>query len=349
MIGQGHAYALRLLTEDGEVRPVAVTDFSPRRGRSRARASARSNGSATDAQAVIDDPDVEAVVIVTPTTTHRDLVRAVVAAGKPLLCEKPLATRFDVVREMCALVAASGLHRAGRLPLALPSADQRAASRLVSSNELGAPDGLHAARRPVLADRRRRSRPQLVAVATRARGRRRAARALDPQRRHPLVARSGRRARVYARTRNVFGYDVEDTAVVHDRARVGRRRHADLDLQRRARARGTPARGVLRTGRGRGHHRLPRRRARGRLPHPAPRPGTANGSTSARLRDRHFEAAGIDAPRLLRLPVSGRARVRAIGCGTASPASPDVRRRVALRTHSSTPRTAQRTPVSRWS
>ena len=29
MIGQGHAYALRLLAEDGEVRPVAVTDLSP--------------------------------------------------------------------------------------------------------------------------------------------------------------------------------------------------------------------------------------------------------------------------------------------------------------------------------
>src|SRR6185312_3674868 len=28
MIGQGHAYALRLLAEDGDVRPVAVTDFS---------------------------------------------------------------------------------------------------------------------------------------------------------------------------------------------------------------------------------------------------------------------------------------------------------------------------------
>ena len=28
MIGQGHAYALSLLTEDGDIRPVAVTDFS---------------------------------------------------------------------------------------------------------------------------------------------------------------------------------------------------------------------------------------------------------------------------------------------------------------------------------
>ena len=108
MIGQGHAYALRLLAEDGDVRPVAVTDFSADAVEA-ARAICPFERVATDAQAVVDDPDVEAIVIVTPTTTHRDLVRAAVAAGKPLLCEKPLATRFDIVREMCALVGSSGL------------------------------------------------------------------------------------------------------------------------------------------------------------------------------------------------------------------------------------------------
>src|SRR4029079_10940492 len=88
MIGQGHAYALRLLAEDGEVRPVAVTDFSAEAVES-ARAICPFERVAADAQAVIDDPDVEAVVIVTPTTTHHDLVRAAVSAGKPMLCEKP--------------------------------------------------------------------------------------------------------------------------------------------------------------------------------------------------------------------------------------------------------------------
>src|SRR3954471_4226903 len=108
MIGQGHAYALRLLAEDGDVRPVAVTDFSAEAVES-ARAICPFERVAPDAQAIIDDPDVDAVVIVTPTTTHRELVAAAVAARKPLLCEKPLATRFDIVREMCALVESSGL------------------------------------------------------------------------------------------------------------------------------------------------------------------------------------------------------------------------------------------------
>src|SRR5207244_5480676 len=98
MIGQGHAYALRLLAEDGDVRPVAIADLSSE-SVDAARRICPFARVAPDAQAVIDDPEVDAVVVVTPTTTHRELVLATVRAGKPLLCEKPLATSFDVVRE----------------------------------------------------------------------------------------------------------------------------------------------------------------------------------------------------------------------------------------------------------
>ena len=107
MIGQGHAYALRLLAEDGAIRPIAAADLSLAAAESAQRICPFER-IGTDAMAVIDDPAVEAVAIVTPTTTHRDLVRAVLAAGKPLLCEKPLATSFDVVREMCDEVAQAG-------------------------------------------------------------------------------------------------------------------------------------------------------------------------------------------------------------------------------------------------
>ena len=100
MIGQGHAYALRLLAEDGEVRPVAAADLSEDAVRA-AQRICPFESIGTDARSVIDDPDVDAVAIVTPTTTHLDLVRATLAAGKPLLCEKPLAADFATVREMC--------------------------------------------------------------------------------------------------------------------------------------------------------------------------------------------------------------------------------------------------------
>ncbi|MGN9913061.1 Gfo/Idh/MocA family oxidoreductase [Phytohabitans sp. LJ34] len=45
-----------------------------------------------EAHDVVDDPAVDAVVIASPGDTHADLALACVAAGKPVLCEKPLAT-----------------------------------------------------------------------------------------------------------------------------------------------------------------------------------------------------------------------------------------------------------------
>jgi predicted dehydrogenase len=210
MIGQGHAYALRLLAEDGEVRPVAVTDFSAEAVES-ARAICPFERVAADAQAVIDDPDVEAVVIVTPTTTHRDLVRAAVAAGKPLLCEKPLATQFDIVREMCALVASSGLTaQVGFHSRFHPLINELV--RLVTSNELGAPMGY------TLRDDQYWPTGDIVPGHSSWRSQRDHAGggALLEHSIHSadiLTWLFGPAANVYARTRNVFGYDVEDTAV----------------------------------------------------------------------------------------------------------------------------------------
>src|SRR5688572_17360247 len=44
-----------------------------------------------DPHAILDDPLVDAVVIVTPTSTHRDLVVAALEHGKAVFCEKPPA------------------------------------------------------------------------------------------------------------------------------------------------------------------------------------------------------------------------------------------------------------------
>ncbi len=42
------------------------------------------------AEAVLTSGDVDAVLIATSTPTHADLIEAAVAAGKPILCEKPI-------------------------------------------------------------------------------------------------------------------------------------------------------------------------------------------------------------------------------------------------------------------
>jgi myo-inositol 2-dehydrogenase/D-chiro-inositol 1-dehydrogenase len=47
------------------------------------------------AEDLIVDPAVDAVVIASPGPTHAELTLACIAAGKPVLCEKPLATTGD--------------------------------------------------------------------------------------------------------------------------------------------------------------------------------------------------------------------------------------------------------------
>lgn len=52
---------------------------------------------------------VDGVVISTPTPTHPDAVRAAIAAGVPALCEKPIASDLDEMRQLVEDVEASGV------------------------------------------------------------------------------------------------------------------------------------------------------------------------------------------------------------------------------------------------
>ncbi len=61
------------------------------------------------ADALIDDPTVDAVVIVSPTDTHRELVLACASRRKPTFCEKPPALGLDEVIDMQAAIARSGM------------------------------------------------------------------------------------------------------------------------------------------------------------------------------------------------------------------------------------------------
>ena len=104
MIGQIHADGLRKLGEDGLVVTVGAADPSEP-----SRAATSRNcpfGYFTDdPRRVIEDPTVDAVMLTSPTSTHRELVLAVVESGKALFCEKPLAPTFAEVREICSAVA----------------------------------------------------------------------------------------------------------------------------------------------------------------------------------------------------------------------------------------------------
>ena len=65
--------------------------------------------STTRVSDLLDDPSIEAVYIATPVSSHYQLVKQALLAGKHVLVEKPLATTVESAEELAALAAASGL------------------------------------------------------------------------------------------------------------------------------------------------------------------------------------------------------------------------------------------------
>jgi myo-inositol 2-dehydrogenase/D-chiro-inositol 1-dehydrogenase len=86
---------------------VAVSDTDNDRASAVASVT-RAHRVHADARALIEDPDVEAVLIASPDPTHEDLVLACLAAGKPVLCEKPLAPTVDGCLRIIAAETAIG-------------------------------------------------------------------------------------------------------------------------------------------------------------------------------------------------------------------------------------------------
>ena len=58
---------------------------------------------------VLADPEVDAVVLVTPHSQHEDQVMAALDAGKQIFCEKPLSLTKDSVERMVAAVNKAGI------------------------------------------------------------------------------------------------------------------------------------------------------------------------------------------------------------------------------------------------
>ncbi|MFN2283553.1 MAG: Gfo/Idh/MocA family protein [Anaerolineae bacterium] len=62
-----------------------------------------------DADALINDPEVDAVYIATPPSSHKDYVLAVAQAGKPVYVEKPMARTYAECQAMVAACAQAGV------------------------------------------------------------------------------------------------------------------------------------------------------------------------------------------------------------------------------------------------
>jgi predicted dehydrogenase len=63
----------------------------------------------TDIKALLDDPEVGAIYIATPNHLHRAAVEAAAAAGKPVLCEKPMAASLAEAEAMGEAVRRAGI------------------------------------------------------------------------------------------------------------------------------------------------------------------------------------------------------------------------------------------------
>jgi 1,5-anhydro-D-fructose reductase (1,5-anhydro-D-mannitol-forming) len=87
-------------------RLVAVTDPDPG---ARGRAAALGARTYADADALAADPAVEAIYVATPNHLHAEAVAAAARAGKPVLCEKPMAATLAAAEEMSRQVRRAGI------------------------------------------------------------------------------------------------------------------------------------------------------------------------------------------------------------------------------------------------
>ncbi len=67
------------------------------------------NSSTDDWRTLVNNPKVEAVVVASPQSTHRDIVTAALALGKPVFCEKPLGETVEDSEAMVAAAKAAGV------------------------------------------------------------------------------------------------------------------------------------------------------------------------------------------------------------------------------------------------
>lgn len=104
VMGADHARKLARMLSGCEV--VAVTDFDA--GVAGAVGTELGASVLGDGYTLINHPDVDAVVIATRDDTHADLVRAALRAGKPVMCEKPLAPTAAECRVLVDEQAALG-------------------------------------------------------------------------------------------------------------------------------------------------------------------------------------------------------------------------------------------------
>lgn len=108
LLGAGRLGAAHARTLSGlpEARLVVIADPRPE---GRALAEQYDARAVAEPREAIDAAEVDAVVIVTPTATHAELIEAAARAGKAIFCEKPIALDVVTTERALAVVAQTGV------------------------------------------------------------------------------------------------------------------------------------------------------------------------------------------------------------------------------------------------
>ncbi len=134
-MGRRHADNLRRLVPEATL--IAVADVAPGRA-SQTAAELEIDRSFSSLEDMLADKDIKAVVIATPDKFHAQAVIAAAAAGKDILCEKPLALNLADAHAALAAVTKAGVRlQIGFMRRYDPAYD--AAMKRIEAGEIGEP------------------------------------------------------------------------------------------------------------------------------------------------------------------------------------------------------------------
>ncbi len=144
MIGQEHIRRITQVLSGGAV--VAVSDVDAARAAQVASGLPGTTVHATGRD-LIGDADVDAVVVTSWGATHEEHVLAAIEAGKPVFCEKPLAT----TEEACVRIVGAEMAAGRRLVqvgfMRRYDAGYRGLKKALDSGQIGTPLLMHCAHR----------------------------------------------------------------------------------------------------------------------------------------------------------------------------------------------------------
>jgi predicted dehydrogenase len=139
-MGKAHSVAMSAVGSvfDTSLRPslemICTTSEAGAADKARALGFCRSTA---DWRRLVEAPEVEAVIIASPQSMHREIALAAFALGKPVMCEKPLGQNVAESREMTEAAERSGsVNMVGFNYIRTPAS--QLARQIVASGEIGA-------------------------------------------------------------------------------------------------------------------------------------------------------------------------------------------------------------------